>query len=190
MTGAPSAPTQLRSWGRARGWLFALSPALTLTLACYGEPLEAPRDQPRRLEAPPRAGFEAVADALQVTCGTLDCHGQLGRNLRLFGARGLRLDLRASSAEGTTTAAEYEASYWSVVGLEPEPLSAVVRQMGFDPMRLTLMRKARGDEEHKGGRLMAVGDDLDRCLTSWLAGKVDATPCETVSLAPRPALPP
>jgi hypothetical protein len=190
MTGTEAASTGARSCGRARGWLLAVSPALTLALACYGEPLETPRDESRlRLEAPPRAGFEAVADALQVTCGTLDCHGQPGRNLRLYGARGLRIDPGDSSAEGTTTAAEYEATYWSVVGLEPEPLSAVVRQKGSDSTRLTLVRKARGDEQHKGGRLMAVGDDLDRCLTSWLAGQVATAICETVSLAPRPPLP-
>jgi hypothetical protein len=167
----------------------ALLTAALLAAGCNGEAIEPPRDKNRRLEAPPRVAFEAVADALQVTCGTLDCHGQPGRNLRLYGARGLRLDPRATSAEGTTTAAEYEASFWSVVGLEPEPLSAVVREAGSDPMRLTLMRKSRGTELHKGGRLMVAGDNLDVCLTSWLAGKVDVTACELVSMAPRPALP-
>jgi hypothetical protein len=44
------------------------------------------------LSAPPREGFESVADAMQPSCGTLDCHGQPGRNLRLYGGRGLRLD--------------------------------------------------------------------------------------------------
>jgi hypothetical protein len=168
----------------ARLLLAAWLPAL----GCYGETIEARPDDSRLLVAPPRATFEAVADALQVTCGTLDCHGQVGRNLRLYGARGLRLDPRSTSAEGTTTAAEYEASYWSVVGLEPEALSVVVRQRS-DPMQLTLMRKARGTELHDGGSLMTAGDDLDRCLTSWLRGKVEVTACEEVSLAPRPELP-
>jgi hypothetical protein len=164
--------------------------ALLLAGGCYGEAIDSRPPDTRVLRAPPRASFEVVADALQVTCGTLDCHGQTGRNLRLYGARGLRLDPKSTSAEGTTTAAEYEASYWAVVGLEPEAVSAVVREKGSDPLRLTLIRKARGIELHKGGRLMISGDSLDVCLTSWLAGVVNAAACDAVSLAPRPALPP
>jgi hypothetical protein len=162
--------------------------AAAILLGCVGEAIDmAP--EPRRLEAPPRDSFETVADALQVSCGTLDCHGQAGRNLRLYGARGLRLDPRATSAEGTTTPAEYEATFWSLVGLEPETLSAVVREQGTDPLRLTFMRKARGAEQHKGGALMKRGDDLDVCLTSWLGGAVMTPACEAIALAPRPELP-
>ena len=140
--------------------------------------------------APPRVDFEAVADALQVTCGTLDCHGQPGRNLRLYGARGLRLDPRATSAEGTTTAAEYEASYWSLVGLEPEPLSAVVRAGGLRSDAADAdAQVARGPSSTRAAASMIAGDNLDVCLTSWLSGKVDVTACEVVSLAPRPPLP-
>jgi hypothetical protein len=157
-------------------------------LACFGEAVEM-RPEPRFLQAPPRASFEPVADALQVTCGTLDCHGQTGRNLRLYGERGLRLDPRSNSAEGVTTAAEYEANFWAIVGLEPEALSAVVRDQGTDPQRLTLVRKARGTDEHTGGALMKRGDDLDLCLTSWLAGTVRTAACEAIALAPRPMLP-
>jgi hypothetical protein len=163
--------------------------ALTGALACSGEAIDM-RPEPRLLQAPPRDSFEPVADALQATCGTLDCHGQVGRNLRLYGARGLRLDAKTTSAEGTTTAAEYEATFWAVVGLEPEALSAVVRERGADPARLSLIRKARGTDHHKGGILMKAGDDLDRCLTSWLAGKVRVEACEAISLAPRPMVPP
>lgn len=44
-----------------------------------------------------------VADALQPSCGTLDCHRQVTRNLRLFGARGLRLDPTHTSPDRLET---------------------------------------------------------------------------------------
>lgn len=137
---------------------------------------------------PPRIGFEDVANALQTKCGTLDCHGQWGRNLRLFGLRGLRLSYNDNSGEGETTPEEYEATYWSVVSLEPELISDVVRERGADRRRLTLIRKADGSEKHKGGRLMSPKDPLDRCLSLWLQGKLDDEPCRAVADADRPKI--
>ena len=142
------------------------------------------------LLAPPRVNFELVADALQVSCGTLDCHGQSGRNLRLFGARGLRLDAMATPSEGRTTAPEYEASYWSLVGLEPELLSEVVGEGGSDADRLSLVRKMRGSEKHKGGQLASAGDALDRCLRGWLASRIDTEACRSAARLTRPGAPP
>lgn len=138
------------------------------------------------LMVPDRATFPKVADALQPSCGTLDCHGQRGRNLRLYGGRGLRLDPKGNSAEEATTDAEYQASFASLVGLEPEALDAVVQSGGLDAERLSLLRKGRGTELHKGGVQMLPGDPLDRCLTSWLAGRVFADSCTRVASAPRP----
>lgn len=138
------------------------------------------------LQRPDRASFPLVADALQPSCGTLDCHGQRGRNLRLFGGRGLRLDPHGNSADEPTSEAEYRASFLSVVALEPEALDAVVRSGGQDPERLSLVRKARGAELHKGGVQMLPGDPLDRCLISWLEGRVRADSCLRVASSPRP----
>jgi hypothetical protein len=159
--------------------------ALLGLLSCQGEIVAPPAGVPgsagsagESLQPPPRAGFAAVADALQPSCGTLDCHGQIGRNLRLFGARGMRLDPRDTSAEGTTKPAEYEATYWSMVGLEPEEMSGVVRDRGAGSDRLALIRKARGVDLHKGGVRMKLNDDLDRCLLSWLAGSISQPACE------------
>jgi len=142
------------------------------------------------LRTPDRAAFPQVADALQPSCGTLDCHGQRSRNLRLFGGRGLRLDPHSNSADEPTTEAEYQASFLSLTGLEPEALDAVVASQGQDALRLSLVRKARGIERHKGGTQMLPGDPLDRCLLSWLASRIDAAACTRVSSAARPrALP-
>lgn len=138
------------------------------------------------LATPERVVFPVVADALQPSCGTLDCHGQRGRNLRLYGGRGLRLDAHDNSADGPTTDAEYRASYLSLIGLEPEALDVVVRGGGVDPERLSFIRKARGSERHKGGTQMLPGDPLDRCVLTWLAGRVDKVSCNRVASAPRP----
>ena len=76
----------------------------------------------------PTKASSRVADAMQPSCGTLDCHGQPDRNLRLYGGRGLRLDPVKASKDGDTEPPEYEANYWSVVALEPEILSTVTRK--------------------------------------------------------------
>lgn len=133
----------------------------------------------RQLLAPPRAGFETVDAALVATCGTLDCHGQIGRNLRLYGGRSLRLNPDDNPAERATTPAEHQANYWSVVGLEPETLDAVVRDEGKRPERLSLIRKPLGQDHHKGGQLMEADDSLSRCLSSWLAGEIDEGACQS-----------
>jgi hypothetical protein len=140
------------------------------------------------LQVPDRMTFPLVADALQPSCGTLDCHGQRGRNLRLCGGRGLRLNPKGNSADEGTTDAEYEANFLSLTALEPEALDAVVTSLGEDPERLTLVRKARGTELHKGGVQMLPGDPLDRCLLSWLAGRTHKDSCTRVASTPRPNL--
>ena len=127
--------------------------------------------------APPRDGFESVADAMEPSCGTLDCHGQPDRDLRLFGGRGLRLDPADSSKDGDTKPSEYGANYWSVVGLEPEILSTVVAEGGRDPERWILIRKGRGTTRHKGGTLMHPNDDLDACIVEWLRGNILVDRC-------------
>jgi len=53
----------------------------------------------------------------------------------------------------------------------------VVASAGANPNQLTMMRKARGIESHKGGQIWTQGDDSDTCLTSWLAGNTETTAC-------------
>lgn len=125
--------------------------------------------------------FWPVADYLDQRCGTLDCHGTIGRNLRIWGCEGMRLDPKSTPLSclrpNQTTAAEYNATYRSLVGLEPAVMSYVFDHQGQDPELLTFVRKARGIESHKGGTLITPGDPQDNCITSWLKGKTDVTQC-------------
>lgn len=172
-------------WLPAIPALFGAYLALSLGAGCAET---APEEE---LHLPSKSQFPLVLDALERRCGTLDCHGSPGRNLRLYSGSGLRLNPKDIPGNGQTTPEEYEASYWSVYGLEPEITSAVIGDDGADPERLALIRKARGTEAHKPGALVQVGDDTDVCLTSWLAGKASETACEASASfsAPDPGAP-
>jgi hypothetical protein len=69
-----------------------------------------------------------VSYFLERRCGTLDCHGQPGRPLRIYGRSGLRLPNQAGNRPnvGDTSEEEVASNYRSVVGLEPEVLNRVV----------------------------------------------------------------
>jgi len=135
---------------------------------------------------PNRAEFPPVGQLLALRCGTLDCHGTTFRNLRIYGSAGMRLAATDSPFVPTCdTSNEDDQDYLSVVGLEPETMSAVVN--GGDPGMLTMVRKARGSEAHKGGQIWIVGDASDACLTSWLEGHADAAVCATAAASFLPA---
>ncbi len=125
------------------------------------------------------AAFGPVADYVDHRCGTLDCHGQAGRDLRVWGCEGMRLAAGdvPNCVLSPTTAGEHSASYRSLVGLEPEAMSQVVEGHGAHPELLTFVRKARGAETHKGGALVVPGDVQDVCIVSWLAGETDTAAC-------------
>ncbi len=130
---------------------------------------------------PDPATFKPLANMMIARCGSLDCHGQPGRNLKIYGASGLRLaggDEPTKAGPLFATANEYEADYGSVCGLEPETLAAVVQDGGKNPERLTMVQKARNSQEHKGGAVIVRGDAQDRCMLSWLTGTIDAQSCQ------------
>jgi hypothetical protein len=167
--------------------LAALAAALAVT-AAVGSCSAVPADSRIGITAPPDgAPFQPVADYLGFRCGSLYCHGQPGRNMRIWSCAGMRLNPNNISFCGGasdprmpfTTPQEYEATYRSIVGLEPVVMSAVVAGHGARPDLLTMVRKARGLEAHKGGVLITPGDAQDVCLTSWLAGNVNADACAT-----------
>jgi hypothetical protein len=105
--------------------------------------------------------------------------------MRLYGYQSERLDAKTSLPDSPTqsTPAEIDADYDAVVSLEPDVTRQVVADHGASPERLTFVRKGRGQENHKGGSRIAVGDPADLCVTSWLAGAVDAASC-TAALGP------
>ncbi|EYF02834.1 hypothetical protein [Chondromyces apiculatus] len=160
-----------RAAGRCSGSAAALI-ATAMLVACG--PLSEPAGE---LRVPDRETFPQVSDALEHRCATLDCHGKPERNLRLYGSSGLRLSAEDAPGSGSTTDEEYGANYQAMVGLEPEILSQVVDEGGWQPERLTLVRKGRGTEHHKGEAVLVPGEDADRCLTSWLASAVDEEAC-------------
>src|SRR6185503_1813390 len=114
-----------------------------------------PEDARIGVAAPDRAQFDPVAPLLVHRCGSLDCHGTTLRNFRVYGCEGMRLAAadvpRCRASGGTdTTKEEIDATYRSLVALEPAVMSSVVQGRGAHPELLTFVRKARGTENHKG----------------------------------------
>ena len=176
-------PTKSRFLARHMGRCLPFALALG---GCGGDLTSS--DALGHLSVPSRADFPLVGDAMQLSCGTLDCHGQVGRNMRLYGRYGLRLDPTYDPLTQETSDAEYDASYASIVGLEPEAMSSVVQHQA-GPEALTMVRKARGVEAHKGGQLDTAGDPLDNCMVDWLVGAFNAAACSAFINAPRPEPP-
>lgn len=123
---------------------------------------------------PPYEDFKKVSPVLEQRCGTLDCHGQVSRPLRLYSNLGLRLPGIDEPENGyfpggtvPTVEQEIEANYRAVCGLEPEIITDVVNGAA-EPTELTLVRKPRLSEKHKGGRIWDEGKAGDRCLVAWL----------------------
>lgn len=137
--------------------------------------------------------FTLVADMLGTHCGSLDCHGNPARSLRVYSWSGLRLapnypgEFDAQNNLILTTDAEHQDTYYSFVSLEPEILGQVLAQHGAHPERLTIVRKAHDTEYHKGHIAIKPGSDADKCLLSWLASNVDATACQKGA---QPLMPP
>lgn len=136
--------------------------------------------------------FRPVSSVLEARCGTLDCHGSIARPLRIYGRTGLRkyIDFSATDPESQVLIAEIEAgagaaeyysggaqgttnaevadNYRSLCGLEPEVMDRV-RRGEESPEALTLMRKARLVEKHKGGKVFIPAQSPgDECFVRWL----------------------
>ena len=166
-------------------WLYFLT--VCVLTGCAG-----PIDPAESVQIATRDRFELVSGVLEASCGSLDCHGQVGRNLRIYSQLGLRQDASKfpGLGAGVVSAREIESNYRAATSLEPELLSLVVRDQGKDPERLTLIRKARGAEEHKGGKAIVSGGAADRCLISWLASRVDESACADGAVIARPEVVP
>ena len=115
-------------------------------------------------------GDAGVVGMLAMKCGSLDCHGSIGRSLRIFSQYGLRLVDDAGDVSGgvnPTTPSEVYADYISAISVQPELTSKVFYGLQ-DPHTLLILRKPLGLERHKGGQVLQANDDGDLCLTSWL----------------------
>lgn len=109
------------------------------------------------------AGFEAaVQPVVTETCGSLDCHGDPGRPLRLYAERGLRLtrELR----DQPITAAELELNAAAFIGVSP---GAVDDHLAL----LKPLAIGAGGMEHIGGELWSSTADPDyAAIRAWLGG--------------------
>jgi hypothetical protein len=155
-------------------------------------------DADRGIAQPFCAPFEPINDfrllnnMLERRCGELDCHGAAiltadgraapTRPLVIYGQNGLRregaeafqppvgptdTDDYYPGGQEPTNEFELRGTYESICGLEPEEMDRV--RKGEDPGILTLIRKPRLDEKHKGGRIWGTGTlQGDACLVSWL----------------------
>ncbi|MBK9262537.1 MAG: hypothetical protein IPM54_22370 [Polyangiaceae bacterium] len=133
--------------------------------------------------------FRSFSAVMERRCATLDCHGHASRPLRIYGQYGLRryepegspnVENYAeyySGGKEPTTLAELEDNYRSICALEPE-LVAEVYAKTSSPDVLTIVRKARLREKHKGGLLWNKGEPGDVCMTNWLTGITDTAQCE------------
>jgi hypothetical protein len=154
-----------------------------LGVACASTPGDD--DRVRASGPDPTAYITDVNPVFERRCATLDCHGAVGRAMRLYSSNGLRIpnDAGRGPGGGSTTPEEIRANYYSIISLEPDKMTAVSKDKG-DPSTLLILRKGRNvDGAHKGGPALFTNDDADTCITSWIKGKVAQQSC---ALAARP----
>ncbi len=174
-------------------WACAVIAALG---ACSG-PSKGGLDRKVSTRAQPGSFREnGVSTVFEKHCGSLDCHGSLPRNLRVYSSGGLRLDNDAGNVPGTgaTTLDEVNANYYSITLLEPELMNNVIN--GGDPDGLLIMKKPLGIEKHKGGQVLRRGDDAETCIRSWLtenpidpATAINKTACANAAQFPKQPTP-
>ena len=130
-----------------------------------------------------------VTTVFERRCGSLDCHGSIERNMRIYSSSGLRLpnDAGLRPGQGDTTLDEITANYQSILTLEPEVTNEVLN--GADPYQLLVLKKPLELEKHKGGPVMKKGDDAEACLVSWLKedliNPVDKNACAKAAIFPK-----
>jgi hypothetical protein len=133
-----------------------------------------------------------VSAFMEARCGGLDCHGQVGRPLRIYSSTGLR---KTANKDGTrnaspTTDDEKKDNYIAVVGLEPENLALCYATKGADFSTFQLLKKPLDivgqGIRHKGGPVLRAteNDPGWQCLYGWASGKVDKSQCDDGAKVP------
>jgi hypothetical protein len=159
----------------ATAWMTAAG-ALTLTNACSSPDPGAITP----LALPDKNQFitQGVSAFMEKRCGALDCHGQVGRPLRIYSATGLRKNDGPDGARDTrgTQPDEQSDNYYSVVGLEPEAIS-ISRLTEGQYTDFLLLLKPLGIEgkgvRHKGGPVLRSTDSGFECMIQWISGVAD-----------------
>ena len=142
-------------------------------------------------DLPDKASFidNKVSLFMEVRCGGLDCHGQAGRPLRIYGQTGLRLQARDDGLRDNspTTDEERTENYRSVIGLEPEAMAECFESKGEKIGTFQLLKKPLDIENdgirHKGGPVLrpSQSDPGWQCLYGWVSDNVDPSQCEAAA---------
>lgn len=140
------------------------------------------------------APFNLVVNSVfERRCGSIDCHGNTARGLRIYSALGLRLPNDAGIAPGVgeTTLEEVSANYASVLALQPEKMRDFLSKSPRTPddaYQLLILSKplgpTQGGERHKGGAALGRGDAAEQCIVTWLIGTTDQAKCSLGSKPP------
>lgn len=169
---------------------FTVLGGLTLVIAC-SPPAKGELERKTSTRASPNSfRVNGVGIVFEKRCGSLDCHGTLARNLRIYSSRGLRLPNDAGLAPGVgdTSIDEITENYRSITTLEPEATNDVID--GADPSSsLQILKKPLEVEKHKGGQSIRKGDDAERCIVSWFKedplNPIDKDACARAAVFPR-----
>ncbi len=156
------------------------------TLDCHGDPARSFRVYGRTGLRLPRTEAEYIADRMATSGGpgaTTDASASASASTggdtsaSAGGVGGGPYGEYVTGGTEPTSDAETEANRLSACGVEPDLMSEVVNT-NADPATLTLVRKPRLSEAHKGGRIWAEDSPAgDKCLTTWIAGSVDVASC-------------
>lgn len=158
--------------------------SLVPALACVEQ------EQSDVVSSPDRREFieGGVSEFMERRCGALDCHGQVGRPLRIYSQLGLRLRAGPDGARdvSATTPEERLQNYFSVVGLEPESIGDTVRTQGdYIDYQLLLkpLDESGGGVRHKGGPVLRMSDTDPgwMCLHGWISGRHDPAQCRAAT---------
>jgi len=133
-----------------------------------------------------KASFKPVSLMLGRRCGSIDCHGSRFRNFRLYGFGGIRKVVTDTPETPATTQLEADENYDAFMTLEPAVMNDFIAAGRKEPGKLTVFRKGRGDEAHKGGKRIVADDPADKCLTSWLTSSVDVASCTAAAAEANP----
>lgn len=161
--------------------LAALS-TLVAPVGCASDPDDSSEPRLKVTDLDQVAYGSFVQPVVERRCGSLDCHGKLPRGLRVYGENSLRLpnDAGLVVGGGKTTREEAQATYASIVGLQPEKMDAFARnsqRTSDDAYDLLLLSKPLGIERHRPGPSLRKGEPAERCIVSWMLGTVDTGAC-------------